>query len=51
MRQITAIIIQKLINNQNIKKNSRRTYEGKLEAQEHHLVLNIKNKIEQNQLM
>jgi hypothetical protein len=34
-----------------MKKDSRRTYKEKLEAQEHRLMLNIKKKIKQYQLI
>jgi hypothetical protein len=51
MRQITANKIQKLINKQNEKNDSRRTFKEKLAALEEKLIINIKNKIKQHQLI
>jgi uncharacterized protein (AIM24 family) len=42
-RQLVTYNIQKM------KKENRQTYKEKIEAQEHHLMKNIKKKIEQNQ--
>jgi hypothetical protein len=51
MRQITANNIQKLIRKQNMKKDSRRTYREKLASHEHRLLINIKKKMTQYQLI
>jgi hypothetical protein len=51
IRQLVANNIQKLINKQQTKKESRQTHKEKIEAREHRLIKDIKKKIEQNQLI
>jgi hypothetical protein len=51
MLQITANNIQKLINKQNKKKDSRRTFRENLTALEQKLIINVKYKIKQHQLI